>query len=307
MLTGAMPARIMPSGANGHTGTSPTGVTDAPTKRQQTSNFTVAISLASLFDFEKTGFVSKENWERGMTTLMMDELGMDPKIWSHLVDIHGSKDMASKGQLDVQKLNDIVPIDPRVAVLLNAIVKGLVGMRDFVKRSMRKEDKDVKLKRSRAVINIRRRILYPVLKAWRQLINEKKSMFKRSVRRAIYSEQNKAFRTWLDAIAQYQDEKAEAKAREKQMRRVRVAVQRMQNAKVTAAWNSWTEMWEERKKFVRAVARLKNRPLSMAYNSWIEMYEHGLFLRKLAKRTLNRDLNKGVRTRARRGSQTISL
>ena len=247
MLTGAMPARIMPSGANGHTGTSPTGVTDAPTKRQQTSNFTVAISLASLFDFEKTGFVSKENWERGMTTLMMDELGMDPKIWSHLVDIHGSKDMASKGQLDVQKLNDIVPIDPRVAVLLNAIVKGLVGMRDFVKRSMRKEDKDVKLKRSRAVINIRRRILYPVLKAWRQLINEKKSMFKRSVRRAIYSEQNKAFRTWLDAIAQYQDEKAEAKAREKQMRRVRVAVQRMQNAKVTAAWNSWTEMWEENK------------------------------------------------------------
>ena len=121
-------------------------------------------------------------------------------------------------------------------------------------------------------------------------------MFKRSVRRAIYSEQNKAFRTWLDAIAQYQDEKAEAKAREKQMRRVRVAVQRMQNAKVTAAWNSWTEMWEERKKFVRAVARLKNRPLSMAYNSWIEMYEHGLFLRKLAKRTLNRDLNKGVST-----------
>ena len=70
----------------------------------------------------------------------------------------------------------------------------------------------------------------------------------------------------------------------------------MQNAKVTAAWNSWTEMWEERKNFVRAVARLKNRPLSMAYNSWIEMYEHGLFLRKLAKRTLNRDLNKGVST-----------
>ena len=50
---------------------------------------------------------------------------------------------------------------------------------------------------------------------------------------------------------------------------------------------------------MRAVMRLKNRPLSMAYNSWVEMREQGLFLRRLAMRTLNRDLNKGVRVRRR--------
>ena len=131
----------------------------------------MCISLASLFDFEKTGFISKTNWEKGMSTLMMEELGTDAKIWSHLTDIHGSKDMATKGQLDVQKLSDVVPIDPRVAVLLNAIVKGLVSLSDFVKRSLHKEGREIDSKRTRTIINIRKRITEPVFKAWRDFVS----------------------------------------------------------------------------------------------------------------------------------------
>ena len=43
----------------------------------------------------------------------------------------------------------------------------------------------------------------------------------------------------------------------------------------------------------QTAARLKNRGLSMAFNSWVAMREQGLFLRKVARRAMNRDLNKG--------------
>ena len=48
-----MPARIMPAAAV-------TADAEVPRKKLQTSQLTVCISLASLFDFEKTGYVSKE-------------------------------------------------------------------------------------------------------------------------------------------------------------------------------------------------------------------------------------------------------
>ena len=69
-----------------------------------------------------------------------------------------------------QRLKDVVPIDPRVSVLLNAIVKGLVGMRDFVKRSLRKEVKEADIKRNRAILNVRRKIMLPCLRAWCDLM-----------------------------------------------------------------------------------------------------------------------------------------
>ena len=54
-----MPARIMPTNPAAG-GADATG----PSKRQQTSQLTVCISLASLFDFDSTGFVNQENWQR---------------------------------------------------------------------------------------------------------------------------------------------------------------------------------------------------------------------------------------------------
>lgn len=140
-----------------------------PKPRQQTSELTVCISLASLMDFDKTGYLTQENWQKGMTTLMLEELGMDPKIWSRLVDMHGGRD-AGKGLVNVQKLCDVVPIDPRVAVLLSAIVKGLVGMRDFVSRTLHKEERDTDSKKTRIILNMRRKITEPVMRAWRDYV-----------------------------------------------------------------------------------------------------------------------------------------
>lgn len=166
-----MPARVMPTPPS-YMNPVQRGDADATEKpkRQQTSELTVCISLASLMDFESCGLVSQENWMKGMATLAMEDLGNDPKIWEKLMGMHGGRD-GGKAHLDVQRLKDVVPIDPRVGVLLNAIVKGLVSLSDFVKRSLHKEGREIDSKRTRTIINIRKRITEPVFKAWRDFVS----------------------------------------------------------------------------------------------------------------------------------------
>ena len=245
-----MPARVMPSNGNPSYMDPAGGGDDQARKRQQMSELTVCISLASLFDFQKSGFISQENWQKGMATLMMDELGSDPKIWEKLVGMHGSRD-AGKGRLDLQRLTDVVPIDPRVSVLLNAVVKGLVGMRDFIHRSMRKETKDVELKTHRAIINIRKRIVMPVLVAWRDYVRECRKIFKKAGYHMRHNAFGKAWRTWVSSVEELRAEAQERKAQERKMRRVKASAMRMMHAKLTGCWNTWVDTWTERKKFVK--------------------------------------------------------
>ena len=122
--------------------------------------------------------------------------------------------------MDVSRLSDIVPIDPRVAVLLNAIVKGLVGMREFVTRSYRKEEREGQLKQNRALLNIRRRIVEPVLQAWKALTKENRKLFKYSVMQARYYVYFKAWRTWKWATELCREEAAEQRRQERKLRRI---------------------------------------------------------------------------------------
>ena len=266
-----MPARVGPtSGLSGGR-----AETDAAMglggKKQQLSELTLCFSLCSLFDFDKTGMVTREDWQRGMTTLMLDELGNDAKIWTRMTDMHGKRD-GGKAMVDVNRLADIVPIDPRVGVLLNAIVKGLVGMREFVERSLRKETKDAELKMNRALLNIRRRIVEPVLKAWRNLVRghrgkrarpsrarrrmswrvcdqcadltvdmpphpqarDNKKLFSQSVRRARYHVHFKAWRTWREGVEICHQEKRELRKQERRKQRIHASAMRLKNRDVRA-------------------------------------------------------------------------
>lgn len=248
-----MPARVMPTPGYAD----PVGDHGDATgkRRQQTSELTVCISLASLFDFEKSGYVSQENWQKGMATLMMEELGKDAKVWERLVGMHGSKD-AGKGRLDIQRLTDVVPIDPRVSVLLNAIVKGLVGMRDFIGRTYRKEEKEKDLRKHRTIINMRKRITMPVFTAWRDYTRECRRIFKKAGFHMKHNAYAKGFRTWMFNIEELRAEAEERKREERKMRRVKASAMRMMNAKVVGCWNTWVEEWTMRKKFVKVRARV---------------------------------------------------
>ena len=280
-----MPAKIMPAAAPQPSYMNPVrGGADAagPTKKQQTSDLTVCISLASLFDFEKTGYVSQENWAKGMTTLMLEDWGNDPKMWQRLLEIHGSRDTKIQG-LDVQRLTDVVPIDPRVAVLLNAIVNGLVGMRDFVGRSLRKETREADLKKNRALLNIRRKIMEPVLHAWRGFVLQNKKKFKVSVMHARYHMHFKALRQWRNAVEELRAEGADRRKFERKLKRIRGAAMRMRSGQLTGAWNTWHSQYAQMVRLRKVARRMQSRGVSMAFNSWVARRDENNFLRRWAR------------------------
>ena len=240
----------------------------APPKKQQMTDLTLCFSLCSLFDFDKSGMVTQEDWIRGMQCLMLDDLGNDPKMWAKMTEMHGVRD-GGKAMVDVNRLADIVPIDPRVAVLLNAVVKGLVGMRDFVERSFRKETKEAEVKQSRALINIRRRILHPVLHAWKTYVTQNKNLLRKSAGQGLFYKQHKAFRQWKYARELCIEEKLEARRQARQNKKLAAAAGRFMNAKMSIAWNSWKAMYVERRKLLKIFGKLKYRAASLAWNSCV--------------------------------------
>jgi hypothetical protein len=242
----------------------------APPKKQQMTDLTLCFSLCSLFDFDKSGMVTQEDWIRGMQCLMLDDLGNDPKMWAKMTEMHGVRD-GGKAMVDVNRLADIVPIDPRVAVLLNAVVKGLVGMRDFVERSFRKETKEAEVKQSRALINIRRRIMHPVLHAWKTYVTQNKNLLRKSAGQGLFYKQHKAFRQWKYARELCIEEKLEARRQARQNKKLAAAAGRFMNAKMSIAWNSWKAMYVERRKMLKIFGKLKYRAASLAWNSCVEL------------------------------------
>ena len=240
----------------------------APPKKQQMTDLTLCFSLCSLFDFDKSGMVTQEDWVRGMQCLMLDDLGNDQKMWAKMTEMHGVRD-GGKAMVDVNRLADIVPIDPRVAVLLNAVVKGLVGMRDFVERSFRKETKEAEVKQSRALINIRRRILQPVLHAWKAYVKQNKNLLRKSAGQGLFYKQHKAFRQWKNARELCIEEKLEARRQARQNKKLAAAAGRFMNAKTSNAWNSWKAMYVERRKMLKIFGKLKYRAASLAWNSCV--------------------------------------
>jgi hypothetical protein len=242
----------------------------APPKKQQMTDLTLCFSLCSLFDFDKSGMVTQEDWIRGMQCLMLDDLGNDPKMWAKMTEMHGVRD-GGKAMVDVNRLADIVPIDPRVAVLLNAVVKGLVGMRDFVERSFRKETKEAEVKQSRALINIRRRIMHPVLHAWKTYVTQNKNLLRKSAGQGLFYKQHKAFRQWKYARELCIEERLEARRQARQNKKLAAAAGRFMNAKMSIAWNSWKAMYVERRKMLKIFGKLKYRAASLAWNSCVEL------------------------------------
>ena len=225
-----MPARINPNPVSVEGG----DPAEAPKpKKQQVNQLTACIRRR--FDFERTASPAKRT---GKGHDDADARGARDGPEDMVAPRHPRlQEYGDEGAARRKKLTDVVPIDPRVGVLLNAIVKGLVGMRDFVKRSMRKEVKEADIKRNRAILNVRRKIMLPCLRAWCDLMRNNKKLFRRSVLHCKNYTTAKAWRTWRDGIDEDKEAAAEARRKERQMKRVKSAAQRMMNGKVSSAWN----------------------------------------------------------------------
>ena len=66
-----------------------------------------------MLNFQGTNRVSREDWRRGTRAMALHDMGEDDKLWEKLLQKFGSNDT-----IDLRNIEDLVPIDPRVSLLL---------------------------------------------------------------------------------------------------------------------------------------------------------------------------------------------
>ena len=210
---------------------------------ERKSDLSLAATLLSLFDFSATGQVTQEDWERGLSTLLLGGLSQDTGLWQQLLDRYDPHD---KGAVQLERVRDVLPIDPRISVLLQQLVHSVAGCREYVASATKKQNKEVEMRSQRAVINLRKRLLEPIFSGWRDVIRADKKVQRRAARFMRNNSIGKAWRTWNDVC-----DNAALVAKKRQ--RMAKMLRRMQQRGVSKALNQWLDMWEERK--VCAAAR----------------------------------------------------
>ena len=65
---------------------------------------------------------------------------------------------------------------------------------------------------------------------------------------ARYYQHFRAWRAWRDAVEEGKEEAVAKRRHERQLKRVKGAAQRLLNSRMSAAWNTWHEMFTQRKR-----------------------------------------------------------
>jgi hypothetical protein len=84
-------------------------------------------TLISCFDFNHRGFVDRDDWRRGTKMLSLVEMGEDEALWTKLVSKYGSN-----GSVNVARLAEVVPMDPRQLLMMKAMMSSIAGFSDSV-------------------------------------------------------------------------------------------------------------------------------------------------------------------------------
>ena len=137
------------------------------------SDLSLCATLLSLFDFSAQGHVTRIDWERGLSTLLLGGLSDDEKLWQKLLEMY---DPDSKGAVQLKSVRDLLPIDPRISVLLQQLVHSVAGCREFVSNQTKKQTRDVEMRSKRAVINMRKRLMQPFFAGWLDVIRGEKKL-----------------------------------------------------------------------------------------------------------------------------------
>ena len=213
------------------------------------SDLSLCATLLSLFDFTASGSVSRLDWERGLSTLLLGGLMDDHDLWARLLEMY---DPQGKGAVQLERVRDVLPIDPRISVLLQQLVHSVAGCREYVAGATKKAAKESELKQQRAVINLRKRMLAPIFGGWREVIQSERKLRTRAARHLKSQGLGAAFRSWIALV----EANAEtAKSRERMVRMLK----RLQNQGITKALNCWLELVEARGDAAHRKARAQRR------------------------------------------------
>ena len=273
-----------------------------PKSQGSTSDLSLCATLLSLFDFNALGEVSKADWERGTTTLLLGELGKDDVLWTRLLGLY---DPSGKGAIQLDRVRDILPIDPRISVLLQQLVHTVAGCREFMAAEKEKQTQQQEVKANRAVIDMRKRLMQPVFFGWYDAVRKERKARMRAARFMRSQAIGRAWRQWSSV--------AEALAETRQ--RLRRFGARLVQQGLGRAWNAWLAVAEQRARMQAIGRRMRNQGLTRAFNAWVEKVGEGAAKQAQMRKALGRFVHReligcwekwtGVAAAARRAAQQL--
>ena len=217
-------------------------------------DLSLCVSLLSLFDFRGDKRVTRQDWVRGTRALTLNEMGEDDLLWQTLLDKFDSQHV---GAVDLRRIEDLVPIDPRISLLMKAMFNSVTTLTDGMLRAQGKMETGESLRKNRVVINLRKRLLHPPFSGWRDLIMRQRSLRLRTVKRMSQRGLVMSLNQWIDV------------AQERQ--RLQKFMRRALNGAVTRAWYAWLAMLEGQERMGKFMRRALNSALAKGFSSWEDM------------------------------------
>ena len=77
----------------------------APDPAQRRSDLSLCVTLLSLFDFSAQGCVTRDDWTRGLSTLLLGGLSEDEGLWQRLLEMY---DAQKTGTVQLEKVRDVL-------------------------------------------------------------------------------------------------------------------------------------------------------------------------------------------------------
>ena len=141
------------------------------------SNGSNWIVLLNFFDFDRSGFVSHDNWKKGLVCIGMDELADDVPLWRGLLGLY--QDPADGESVKLARIRYRAVPDPIVTTLLRSVVhtsgnmKGLLDasnqeLHEWQERDKQRRailDRQTAFKIQRKVHGMKLKALRPVMSA----------------------------------------------------------------------------------------------------------------------------------------------
>ena len=227
------------------------------------------------------GFVDREDWRRGAKMMLLADMGEDDALWAKLLQKYGS---AGDGVVYLDRLADYVPLDPRLALMMKAMVASVAGVTEKLERAQRRHESQSQTRANRVILNMRRAILAPVYAAWAELVQKRQRLGRKALRAAMNSGLSKGWNQWCGVAR----DAAAAKAKMAKVAR------RLKNRDLSRAWNHWAG-WRAEVQRLRAFARrLANQGLSRGINRWEEAHEERRARARAARRGLARLVHREI-------------
>ena len=183
-------------------------------------------------------------------------MGEDDGLWTTLLSKYGLRSQEQQGAIDLRRIEDLVPIDPRISLLLKAMFSSVTTLSDDMLRAQGKLDSVESLRQNRVVINLRKRIQEPPFAAWRDLVQRHKELRMRTLKRTLQRGVVAALNQWADV------------ARER--KRMQRFGRRLLSRELMRAWTQWLDVLAGKARLERWLRRALNASLTKSWETWLD-------------------------------------